>query len=123
MLSSKKASQSEVSRLLVMIVEAFAANDRGLLKNLLDPALYAAFDGAIFFWEEIGETLYDIALDLHTLRHLGIFERIAGMLVGKLTWVNEYFAEVEHPEPREAIYLLMAAILFWRPAGLFPARG
>ena len=63
----------------------------------------AAFDGAIFFWEEIGETLYDIALDLHTLRHLGIFERIGGMLVGKLTWVNEYFAEVAHPEPREAI--------------------
>ncbi len=29
----------------------------------------AAFDGALFFWEEIDETLYDITLNLHKLRH------------------------------------------------------
>jgi muramoyltetrapeptide carboxypeptidase len=63
----------------------------------------AAFDGALLFWEEIGETLYDITLNLHKLRHLGIFDRIAGMLVGKLVWVNEYFKALEHPSPREAV--------------------
>ena len=62
-----------------------------------------AFDGAILFWEEIGETLYDITLNLHKLRHLGLFDRIAGMLVGKLVWVNEYFKALEHPAPREAV--------------------
>ena len=72
----------------------------------------AAFDGALFFWEEIGETLYDITLNLHKLRHLGIFERIAGMLVGKLTWVNEYFPELEHPSPREAVLDLLGGYRF-----------
>lgn len=47
------------------------------------------FDGAILFWEEIGETLYDITLNLHKLHLLGVFDRI----VGKLTWVNEFFPE------------------------------
>lgn len=63
----------------------------------------AAFDGALFFWEEVGETLYDITLSLHKLRHGGIFDRIAGMLVGKLVWVNEYFPTLEHPTPRIAV--------------------
>ena len=61
------------------------------------------FDGAILFWEEIGETLYDITLNLHLLKHVGILERISGMIVGELTWVNQYFEEIEHPTPREAI--------------------
>lgn len=63
----------------------------------------AFFDGAILFWEEIGETLYDISLDLHKLKHLGVLDRIGGMIVGKLTWVNQYFDEIKHPEPYEAI--------------------
>jgi muramoyltetrapeptide carboxypeptidase len=63
----------------------------------------SAFDGALLFWEEIGETLYDIALDLYKLKHIGLFERIAGMVIGKLVWVNEYFPEVAHPSPREAV--------------------
>lgn len=62
-----------------------------------------AFDGAILFWEEIGETLYDITLNLHKLRLLGVLDRIAGMIVGKLTWVNEFFPEIVHPSPRDAV--------------------
>ena len=62
-----------------------------------------AFDGALLFWEDIGETLYDITLNLYKLRHLGLFDRIAGMLVGKLVWVNEYFPALEHPTPRVAV--------------------
>ena len=55
----------------VMIVEAFAANDRGLLKNLLDPALYAAFDGAISAREARGE----VALtEIHAIRRLEIID-------------------------------------------------
>ncbi|WP_435640680.1 Tim44/TimA family putative adaptor protein [Micavibrio aeruginosavorus] len=55
----------------VMIVEAFAANDRGLLKNLLDPSLYAAFDGAMTAREERGE----IALtEIHAIRRLEIVD-------------------------------------------------
>ncbi len=62
-----------------------------------------AFEGAIFFWEEIGETYYDIWFNLHKLRQMGVFDRIAGMLVGNLVWVNMYDKELEHPSPREMI--------------------
>lgn len=58
---------------------------------------------AFVFWEEIGDTLYDISLHLYKLKHLGVFDRISGMIIGKLTWVNQYFDEVNHPSPNEAI--------------------
>ncbi len=61
------------------------------------------FDGAILFWEEIGDTLYDISFNLHKLKHLGILDRIGGMVVGKLVWVNQYFDEIEHPSVQEAV--------------------
>jgi muramoyltetrapeptide carboxypeptidase len=61
------------------------------------------FDGAILFFEEVGETIYDISLNLYKLKHLGVLEQLAGMVIGQLTWVNEYFPEVTHPTPREAI--------------------
>jgi len=76
------------------------------------------FNGALLFWEEIGETLYDITLNLHKLRHMGIFDRIAGMLVGKLVWINEYFPELEHPTPREAILDVVRVYSFPILAGL-----
>jgi muramoyltetrapeptide carboxypeptidase len=45
----------------------------------LDPAW---FDGAILFWEEIGTSTALVWNDLHVLRHAGVFDRIAGMVVG-----------------------------------------
>jgi len=70
------------------------------------------FDGAILFWEEIGETLYDITINLTKLKHLGILERISGMIIGKLTWINQFFEEVEHPTPNEAILDALADYTF-----------
>ena len=34
---------------------------------------------------------------------MGVFDRIAGMLVGNLVWVNTHDKELEHPSPREMI--------------------
>ena len=70
------------------------------------------FDGAILFWEEIGETLYDITINLTKLKHVGILERISGMIVGKLTWVNQFFDEIEHPTSREAVLNALADYKF-----------
>lgn len=39
----------------------------------------------ILFWEEVGEDPADIDRSLHTLRNAGVFEKIRGMVVGKLT--------------------------------------
>ncbi|HEX6685983.1 MAG TPA: S66 peptidase family protein [Candidatus Limnocylindrales bacterium] len=41
------------------------------------------FDGAILFWEEVATSTAVIWNDLHVLRHAGVFDRIAGMVVGK----------------------------------------
>ncbi|MBM2618680.1 LD-carboxypeptidase [Actinoplanes sp. LDG1-06] len=40
------------------------------------------FDGAILFWEEIGGLAAYVWTYLHVLRHSGILDRIAGMVVG-----------------------------------------
>ncbi|HEU5127272.1 MAG TPA: LD-carboxypeptidase [Glycomyces sp.] len=40
------------------------------------------FDGAVFFWEEVGRPIGHIWNDLHTLRMHGVFDRVAAMVVG-----------------------------------------
>ena len=55
----------------VMIVEAFAECDRALLKNLLDPPLYTAFDGAMTARENRGETALT---EIHAIRRAEIVE-------------------------------------------------
>ena len=47
------------------------------------------FDGAILFWEDVGEHLYDIARSLYQLKYAGILKRISGMLVGKLSHLEK----------------------------------
>jgi muramoyltetrapeptide carboxypeptidase len=60
----------------------------GLLNRLVriqaTPFALAAdrFDGAILFWEEVGTSFAAVWNDLHVLRHAGILDRIAGMVVG-----------------------------------------
>jgi muramoyltetrapeptide carboxypeptidase len=41
-----------------------------------------SFDGAILFWEEAFTSTAAVWTDLHVLRHAGILDRIAGMIVG-----------------------------------------
>lgn len=86
------------------------------------------FDGAILFWEEIGETLYDITINLRRLEHMGILERIGGMLIGKLVWVNQFFDEFDHPSAEEAIldvlndysFPILAEVDFGHRQTMFP---
>ncbi|WP_026923239.1 S66 peptidase family protein [Glycomyces arizonensis] len=40
------------------------------------------FDGAIFFWEDVGRKLGHVWNDLHSLRMQGVFDRAAAMVVG-----------------------------------------
>lgn len=46
------------------------------------------FDGAIFFWEEIGKDLSEIYQYLYQLKEMGVFEKISGMLIGKIKYVK-----------------------------------
>lgn len=44
-----------------------------------------AFDGAILFWESVGQTKYNIMRSLCQLKYYGVFERISGMLIGTVS--------------------------------------
>lgn len=55
----------------VIIVEAFAAGDRDTLKNLLEPQVYAAFDGALKAREETGETM---STEIHAVRRVELLD-------------------------------------------------
>ncbi len=46
------------------------------------------FDGSILFWEEIGRDLSEIYQYLYQLKNMGIFERINGMLIGKIKYIK-----------------------------------
>lgn len=60
------------------------------------------FNGAILFWEEIGESLHKISESLYKLRHMGIFERINGMLIGKIKYVKPMREEeIQVPTTKE----------------------
>jgi muramoyltetrapeptide carboxypeptidase len=63
-----------------------------------------AFDGAILFWEEIGRDIWDIAIDLYILKYRGILDRIGGMLIGKLTWINQSFEGIDYPSVRQVVF-------------------
>ena len=47
------------------------------------------FDGAILFWEEAFTSTPRVWNDLHVLRHAGVLDRIAGMVVGTPFLVEE----------------------------------
>ena len=47
-----------------------------------------AFDGAVLFWEEVGESLSMIAESLYKLKYMGIFDQISGMLIGQVKYIK-----------------------------------
>ena len=61
-----------------------------LVRNQATPfALPASrFDGAILFWEEVGVSGTVVWNDLHVLRHAGVLDTIAGMIVGPTSTVE-----------------------------------
>ncbi|MBI2334779.1 LD-carboxypeptidase [Candidatus Daviesbacteria bacterium] len=62
------------------------------------------FEGAIFFWEEVGVTLHHIATTLYKLKYLGILDRISGMLIGKIKYVKPMREEeIKEPTAKEMI--------------------
>jgi len=62
------------------------------------------FDGAILFWEEVGEPLHNIARFLTHLKYAGALERISGMLIGKITYIKPpREKEIVTPDAEELI--------------------
>jgi len=62
-----------------------------LLTNLIGTPYFPSlefFEGAIFFWEEVGEPLHNIARYLTHLKYAGVLDRISGMLIGKITYIK-----------------------------------
>lgn len=62
------------------------------------------FNGAILFWEEVGESLDSIAESLYKLKYMGIFERISGMLIGKIKYIKAMREqEIQVPTAKELV--------------------
>ena len=62
------------------------------------------WDGAILFFEEVGETLHDMARCLYELKYMGILDRISGMIVGKIKYVKpNRDTEIVEPTYKEMI--------------------
>lgn len=62
------------------------------------------FSGAILFWEEVGESLYKISESLYKLKLMGIFERISGMLIGKIKYIKPMREkEIIEPTAKEMV--------------------
>lgn len=62
------------------------------------------FDGAIFFWEQVGGELVDIYQYLYQLKNMGIFDRISGMLIGKIKYLKKMRrTEVVEPSVKEMV--------------------
>lgn len=62
------------------------------------------FEGAIFFWEEVGVTLHHIATTLYKLKYYGVFDRISGMLIGKIKYLKpSREEEVVEPTTKEMV--------------------
>ncbi|MBI4035583.1 LD-carboxypeptidase [Candidatus Daviesbacteria bacterium] len=62
-----------------------------LFANLLGTDYFPtlkAFEGAILYWEEVGEPLHNIARYLTHLKYAGVLDKIAGMLIGKITYIK-----------------------------------
>lgn len=78
-----------------------------LLTNLIGTPYFPAkesFDGAILFWEEVGEPLHNIARYLTHLKYAGVLDKISGMLIGKITYIKPMREkEIITPEPKEMI--------------------
>lgn len=66
--------------------------------------LLDSFQGAILFWEDVGEYLYNISRSLYQLKYLGVFDKIAGMLVGKVTNIQKFEHEdIIEPTLRQTV--------------------
>ena len=60
-----------------------------LLCHLIGSPTFASTDGKILFLEEIGERLYHVDRMLLQLKRAGIFQNLAGLIVGGFTDCNE----------------------------------
>lgn len=63
----------------------------------------AAFEGALFFWEDTGQSIYSIDRLLWQLRLAGVLERIAGMLIGTVSEADEGVVSRPVPTLREVV--------------------
>ncbi|MBI2597385.1 LD-carboxypeptidase [Candidatus Daviesbacteria bacterium] len=87
-----------------------------LLTNLIGTPYFPSlkyWKGAILFWEEVGEPLYNIARFLTHLKYAGVLDKIAGMLIGKITYIKPpREKEVVVPDIKEMILEILNGYRF-----------
>lgn len=62
------------------------------------------FNGAILFWEEVGVEITRFYQFLYQLKNMGIYERINGMLIGKIKYIKPgRDVEIKEPTVKEMV--------------------
>lgn len=62
-----------------------------------------SFDGSILFWEEVGRDLAEIYQYLYQFKNMGIFEKISGMLIGKIKYLKKMSEEIDEPSVKTMV--------------------
>jgi muramoyltetrapeptide carboxypeptidase len=70
------------------------------------------FDGAILFWESVGQPAYQIARSLYQLKYAGILKRIGGMVVGTITDMPAADTEMDIPSVKDVVLEVTKAYNF-----------
>lgn len=86
----------------VIIVEAFAEGDHDTLKNLLEPQVYAAFEGALKQREANGEK---ISTEIHAVRKV---ELLTACIDGKTAYITIRFIADETCVVRDSAGLILS---------------
>jgi muramoyltetrapeptide carboxypeptidase len=87
-----------------------------LLTHLVGSRSFASTDGKILFIEEIGERLYHVDRMLVQLKRAGLFQNLAGLIIGGFTDCNEASLSIG----KTAYELVSYPIAFDFPAGHIP---
>jgi muramoyltetrapeptide carboxypeptidase len=64
----------------------------------------ARFQGALLFWEELETDMCDVYGILHQLKHMGVFDVISGMLIGKTNNLKQGVTDgIDDPSLQEIV--------------------
>lgn len=61
------------------------------VRNLIGTPFVPDWNNKIFFWEETEETIYRLDRELTHYKNAGVFDKIAGMIIGHLDNIDEDF--------------------------------
>ncbi|MEW6617569.1 MAG: LD-carboxypeptidase [Patescibacteria group bacterium] len=99
---------------------ALVGGNLNILMSLIGTPYEPKWDGKILFWEEVDDTIEGFYNYLIRMRIVGIFNKISGMMIGKITNLQSIDDEDENPKRFEHSPLVSKMILYATRGYKFP---